>query len=298
MSYPVSTSIHLVRDEAYRIPIEEIVGRTVGAGFRYLDFNFLDLQNSLSSPFVQDDWLRFVDRAGETAAKYGACFNQAHAPVHNGVRYPGMTDADVTRFQERAIIACERLGIPWMVFHAIYTSDSDWFAINHRIFDPLLEFSRKHGVGIALENTWVKLQDVPLWRTETLIELADSFHDPMVGICWDTGHCNVYGGKAELKQYTNQYTEITKLGKRLKALHIDDNFGVVDDHLAPFEGLINWSEVMRALRDIGYEHSFTFEAHNAVRRIPMQHRALFEAKMRYLHEVGETLVRWDGELID
>lgn len=294
MAYPVSTSIHLTADPDYIVPYETQIRRITDGGFRFLDFNFLDLTNSNSSPFVGKDWLAFIEHVGEIAADNGAVFNQAHAPVYNGIRYPGMTDEDVFMYQERAIIGCARLGIPWMVYHAIYTEDPDWMRINHRAFDRVIELSKKHGVGVAFENTWIKLQNVPLWQTEALIELCDSYRDPIVGICWDTGHGNVYGGDPELLKYTNQYTEITKLGKRLKALHIDDNNGIDDDHVAPFEGKIDWGSVMRALRDIGYEHSFTYEAHNAVRRIPACMPQVVDQKIRYMHELGEALVRWNG----
>lgn len=93
----------------------------------------------------------------------------------------------------------------------------------------------------------------------------------------------------ELKQYSNQYKEITKLGKRLKALHIDDN-RMNDDYIALLDETINWEAVMRALRDIGYEHSFTFEAHNAVRRLP---ECMVDEKIRCIHRIGEILVSWN-----
>ena len=290
MNYPVSTSIHLRFDKTYSVPVNDQIERIIKGGFQYLDFDFLDWNADLRSPFITDDWERWVTSAGELAAKHGVQFNQAHAAVYNGLRYPGMTDADVTEQIVRSIKGCAMLGIPWMVFHAIYTADPNWMEINHGIFDPLLEVAQKYNVGMAFENTWPILENVPLAKTEALIELVDSFHDPLVGICWDTGHGNIHGGKEHLKQYTDQYKEITKLGKRLKALHIDDNNGYVDDHIAPFEGVINWNDVMRALRDIGYEHSFTFEAHNATRRVP---ESLADQKIAYLKRLGDTLVAWD-----
>lgn len=291
MSYPVSTSVHFRFDENYQVPLEKEIERIIRCGFRFLDFNFLDWNSDRRSPFTGEHWESWITGCGETAAKNGAVFNQAHAPCHDGMRYDGMTDADFFELQVRAIKGCAMLGIPWMVYHPIYTDSPDWMRINHEIFDPLAEVSRKYGVGMALENTWISRQNVPLWRTENLIALADSFADPIVGICWDVGHCNMTAGRDDLKEYTDQYRELTKVGKRLKALHIHDNSGCRDDHIAPFDGNIDWDSVMRALRDIGYEHSFTYEAHNAVRRIP---EGLVDERIAYLHRLGETMVRWDG----
>ncbi|NLE12966.1 MAG: sugar phosphate isomerase/epimerase [Clostridiales bacterium] len=287
MNYPVSTSVHFRFDTDYKVPLNDQISRIIDGGFKYLDFNFLDWNADRRSPFVGPDWESWIDGAGELAAKRGVKFNQAHAPVYNGLRYEGCTQEDIHEFQLRAIRACAKLGISWMVYHAIYHDNTDDFSINHETFDPLLEEARRCGVGMAFENTWVTLQQYRLWRTEDLIELADSYNDPLVGICWDTGHCNVYGGIPELRKYTDQYNEIMKLGKRLKALHIDDNNGYVDDHIAPYDGVIDWNSVMRALRDAGYEHSFTFEAHNAVRRVP---ECLADERIAYMKRLGDTLV--------
>ena len=294
MSYPVSTSIHLTFDATYTTPVGHQVERIAKTGFRYLDFNFLDLNRTVQSPFVGPDWERYVDEAGEAAAKNGAVFNQAHAPCYDGLRFPGMTDADVAVYQARAIQGCAKLGIPWMVFHPIYGDGSleECLAYNHAVLDPAFELCKKYNVGMAIENTWITRVHCPLSVTENLITLADSFQDELVGICWDTGHGNVYGGTEELKPLTNQYEQLMKVGKRLKATHIHDNYGVDDNHVAPFEGLINWADVMRALRDIGYQHSFTYEAHNAVRRIPAECTDLVDAKMAYMHRLGTELVRW------
>jgi len=291
MNYPVSTSIHFRFDFDYKVSLNEQIAQIIRGGFTYLDFNFLDWNADRRSPFVGPDWESWIDSAGELAAKMGAKFNQAHAPVYNGLRFPGCTQEDIFEFQLRAIRSCAKLGIPWMVYHVIEENHPDWIAHNHEYFAPLMEEAKKYGVGMAFENTWVARQNVPLWQTEALIEFCDSWKDPNAGICWDTGHCNMTGGKPELRKYTNQYTEITKLGKRLKALHIDDNNGFMDDHIAPFDGIINWDDVMRALRDVGYEHSFTFEAHNAVRRLP---ESLADEKIAYMKRLGDTLVSWDN----
>lgn len=296
MSYPVSTSIHFRFDKDYKVPVTHEIERIAKCGFRHLDFNFLDWHRDPRSPFLGDNWEKWIDEAGNTAAKNGADFNQAHAPV--GTDGLGADIPHLRELQLRAIKACGKLGIPWMVFHALYNNGPEFFDLNTEHFRSLLDECYKNNVGIAIENIWPVWQDCPIWKTEELIRLVDGIGDPMVGICWDTGHCNMTGNShnwrarclPELKQYSNQYKEITKLGKRLKALHIDDNNGMDDDHVEPFEGTINWEDVMRALRDIGYEHSFTFEAHYAVRRLP---ECLVDEKIRYLHHLGETLANWN-----
>ena len=153
-----------------------------------------------------------------------------------------------------------------------------------------------YGVGICVENTWPVLQRHPLWQTDELIAFVDGLGDDrVVGICWDTGHGNVTGNghnhmrgaNPTLADCGDQYKNLTKIGKRLRALHINDNNGLDDDHVMPGIGTIRWDEVIRALDDIGYAHSFTYEAHHAVCRLRPEAK---DAAARLLHDVGVGLV--------
>ncbi|MBQ3078507.1 MAG: sugar phosphate isomerase/epimerase [Clostridia bacterium] len=303
MAYPVSTSIHLTFDKNYIIPIADQVSRIAKNGFEYLDFNFLDWFYDPRSPMVGNEWEKWVASAGDAAAKHGARFNQAHAPC------PIFTCAHdkelLWELDRRSIIGCHMLGIPWMVYHAIpdpkqYGSNQDVFTFNREFFAPLQELSHKYGVGIAIENVWPVNEHLPYCRTEALIDFVDSFKDPLVGICWDTGHGNLtcnsnnYKGanRPELLKYADQYKNITMIGKRLKCLHIDDNAGMDDDHIPPLFGFINWRDVIRALDDIEYEHSFTFESHTSfehLRDIGFTGETL-DLNIRLLHRIGVDLV--------
>jgi sugar phosphate isomerase/epimerase len=51
----------------------------------------------------------------------------------------------------------------------------------------------------------------------------------------------------------------------LRGLHINDNYGDMDSHVAPFQGTTNMDAVMQGLLDIGYGGYFTFEASNILR---------------------------------
>ena len=296
MCYPVSTSMHLCFDNDYRVSAGEQGARIAKCGFQFLDYNFLDWQVDPRSPFLQDNWLDWVLKTGEAVEKAGAKFNQAHAPVHKSIACRTVATRDL---QLRAIEACGRLGIPWLVFHTLDGVEDYTFDFNRDYFTTLLDACHKFNVGMAIENSWPIRSFCPLSKTEGLVQLVDYINDPLVGICWDTGHGNVvgksrYGWRGDVQcafeDAADQYAQLTKIGKRLKALHVNDNGGMDDDHLEPFAGTVNWNDVMRALRDIGYEHSFTFEAHNAVVHLP---EALKNRKIALLHDIGEALVHWD-----
>lgn len=301
MAYPVSTSIHLFHDPEFRVSINEHIERHIAAGFKFLDFSFLDWQADPRSPLIGDNWEAWIKSARKTADENGAVFNQAHAPTACQI-YANDYEA-LLAICKRAIYSCEILGIPQLVFHSFAHPErlgrtGSWLDENRIFFSKLLDDARCHNVGICIENLWpiYKLTGgEPQWNTDILLSLVDSLDSEIVGVCWDTGHGNFTGNGRlfrgrdvpELLPHADQYANITKIGKRLRALHINDNNGHDDDHLMPYHGIIKWDEVIRALDDIGYNHSFTLEAHNAVAHLPESRK---DEMARFMHDVTVGIV--------
>jgi len=73
----------------------------------------------------------------------------------------------------------------------------------------------------------------------------------------DTGHCNLHGRAPEQM--------IRVLGDRLFHLHVHDNHGDWDHHLPPGTGRINWPEIFKALRSVGYDRTMTIEVFSSDR---------------------------------
>lgn len=218
-----------------------------------------------------DDWEQKIDQLGETAAKLGISFYQCHLPFIPGCSpyacadfkrpdYAGYFD-ECTR---RAYIACGRLGVKWAVAHPRTYPEFNYenkasLKANHAWQDRFVELGIKNGTGAAIENMLPfldrKLSVKYCEHYDQLIEYVDSFHDPMVGICWDTGHAN--------QMQFNQGRALRAIGKRLKALHINDNYyGNRDEHLLPYMGEVDWPDVIDALAEIGYEGTLNYETQN------------------------------------
>jgi sugar phosphate isomerase/epimerase len=87
-------------------------------------------------------------------------------------------------------------------------------------------------------------------RVEELVAIVDGASSEAVGICMDTGHCNLSGNVVEW---------IRALGSRIISIHLHDNDGSDDQHLPPGEGSINWLAFASALREIGYSQPITLE---------------------------------------
>ncbi len=296
MKLDISTSLNLIFDGTFHTSVKEEMLHLAKCGFRVFDFNFNDMCSTLASPFVGKGWQAYLEEIKEFAEQNGMRFGQAHSPIVECPTYEGCGEDGFRELQYRTIEGSARMGIPWLVFHPIEKigTEQECLDYNYEYFAPFVEACRKHGVGLALENTCPAYLRSEMSKTDTLLALVDRFHDESVGVCWDTGHGNVHGGQKSLMASVDQYKNITKIGKRLKVLHVSDNTGFHDDHVAPFEGNIKWQDVMRALGEINYKGTFNYEAHFAVRRIPTCAPELLEAKLSYLYKVGKVIVERFG----
>ena len=99
------------------------------------------------------------------------------------------------------------------------------------------------GVDIGLENVWNKFLVSPL----EMRSFIDAVGSDWVGAYFDVGNV-VYTG------YPEHWIRI--LGKRIKKVHFKDYRclpGTLNAFVDLLSGDVNWPEVMRAFRDIGYE---------------------------------------------
>lgn len=246
---------------------EEVVKQLYDAGYRVLDFAFV-LHNSAGYILKEDDWQQRIDGVANLAAKLGVTFSQSHLPYVTDTQFnadasfkqPGYMDY-FKECMRRSYIGSGMLGVRYATLHPIscpefcYEEEATLKA-NHEFFDEFIELGIKHNVGTAYENMLPVLDRRYPARYcthyEQLIRLVDSYNDPMVGICWDTGHAN-------FMQF-DQERALLAMGYRVKNLHINDNHNCNrDEHLQPFMGYINWESVMRGLAKIDYDGDLTYE---------------------------------------
>jgi len=118
-----------------------------------------------------------------------------------------------------------------------------WAVECYRSLGPVLE---RYGVTIAIE---------PLNRFETYFlntaadsaALCEQINHPNVGILFDTFHANI-----EEKNIGQAYRTV---GQHLKHVHTCEN-----DRGTPGSGHVEWTDVFRALRDMGYDGWLTIES--------------------------------------
>ncbi|NLD88709.1 MAG: sugar phosphate isomerase/epimerase [Clostridiales bacterium] len=226
------------------------------AGFKYVDIS-LGTAMKPNSPMCGDGWETWADDIGNTAARLGLTFVQAHSS--DTVYDKGEKRDYLTSMIERQLLICEKLGVPGIVVHGIPKPQGereDFMVKNTEFYRDLLKTSEKTGVMIYTENTC--RQNCPtyyIFNGDDANELCSRVNHELFGVCWDTGHAHVHG--------TEQYSSIITMGKNLKALHIHDNYGVADVHIQPYAGNLCFDAVLKGLVDAKYTGPFTLEAYCA-----------------------------------
>lgn len=267
MKVSAATGIYQQRgDSPIHRDLNEVITVLHDIGYDTFDLSLASLEQP---EFILkgDDWEKKIDRLGNTAAKLGVTFFQSHLPfvpncsmqAYPAFQTPGYREL-FFEYTRRAYCASAMLGIKWTVLHPLTFPEHNYenkasMEGNHALYDSYVELGVKRGVGTAIENMvppqgW-KLGMIYCQHYEQLIELVDSFADPMVGICWDTGHANL--------SFLDQERALRTIGSRLKVLHINDNHGMRDEHVLPYMGTVDWDALIRGLVEIGYDGALSYE---------------------------------------
>lgn len=244
----------------YGLTAEESIIAINQAGFRYIDYSFgCDYQTH--SGFYGNDWQSHADKMIRLSEKLGIKFVQAHSPMGQ----PFGDDEHTFRFIEDtklSIKSAAYLGIPNIVVHSGHISGitkEQNFEQNKRFYYELLPVAEEVGINILTENYNTMWDPNTYWNDNAVetAELCDYINHPRLKVCWDTGHGN-------LREHTNknlsQREALDLLGNRVYALHVQDNYGMDDDHIIPGFGTLCIDSLMYGLKDINFDGYFTFEA--------------------------------------
>lgn len=225
------------------------------AGFRYAD---LSMYNNEAAAYMHDNWKEDIRQLKDEADKLGVTFVQAHSPAFETLETldPREDPVEKTKQTIRSIEICAELGIPMTVVHAGVkrnTPREETFRLNKEFYQKLVPTMEKTGVMVLVENVGIGDNNGRFYMNsaQRLLDFIAYFDHPLLGVCWDIGHANVFG---------SQHDEIVKLGKHLKAIHYNDNDGKNDLHTSPFLSTLDNDDAMRGLVDAGFEGPFTFEA--------------------------------------
>ena len=137
---------------------------------------------------------------------------------------------------------CRENGIDLVCMHLTSKSEApEPNEIGLKRFQEIADYAQELGIKIAFENTKIK------GYQEYILK---NIKNDNVGICLDSGHLHAH--------FKDEFDwELFK--NRIFAIHLHDNDATDDQHLIPFDGNIEWKEVIKKLKEANYNGPVTLE---------------------------------------
>ena len=232
------------------MPVLDEIDSFAGMGFDYLEL-------AMDPPMAHHSSLSLRKKDIVAALQDNGLGLICHLPTF-------LSTADLTESLRRASVTemllslnvAAEFGAKKVVLHPSMASGMGAFVVatvKGYAFDFLSEMvvgARQFGLTICLENMFPRnLLGV---EPDDFEEIFRAF--PSLKLTLDTGHANIADpqGKRMLRL-------VERFGKRLGHLHFSDNKGKRDDHLAIGEGNVNFPELVRSLKALGYDDTLTLE---------------------------------------
>ena len=211
---------------------------------------------------IKDPWYQDVEEMKRTCAsrreaaeKNGITISQVHGPWPTDDTVPENRRAVWDLFH-RSLYGAYLMGSPILVVHPQMPfgwggpEDPDEAErVTVGLLEDLMPDAEKYGVTVCLENMPFKKQRI---STMPYIRRAvESVKSEKIGICFDTGHSNVFG--------RDPLEDIRIAGSYLKTLHVHDNDGERDLHLTPFLGTVPWARFIQGIAESGFQGPLSLE---------------------------------------
>lgn len=239
-------STHIFARERLR---GEHLDRIAGAGFSTIEI----FANSHQVDFDNREHLGELESA---VNRNNLMVNSVHAPfyrsleaIQNGEHLNiASTDPEERTFSvneiARSLVLATLFEVDYYVLHFPPESHTPSLL---KSLDHLMNLARDLDVRLCFEN----IPGNGSSTTEVLHFLEE--HKIPMGFCFDIGHSHLRGRSLD---------DIRDHGVDFHTTHIQDNDGSGDTHHLPFEGTIDWSLCMKALREADYKWGFILEVRN------------------------------------
>lgn len=233
--------------EPFETVIEELISAGIGAA-------------ELSTEHGEELFRRSeqVEETGAAVRAFLAERNFIMTQGHLPIAFKIVAQRDQLSTLLRYIDLYEACGVKNMVLHCDISRNlpdipfENMFDENVKSLKVIAEHIKGRDICICLENLHTSYPNGLCDYADKILKIIDAVGSDRFGICLDTGHLNLSQG--------DQVEFIRTAGKYLRALHIADNRGIKDDHLAPYNGgNIDFVRVLRALYEVGYDGLFNLE---------------------------------------
>ena len=160
------------------------------------------------------------------------------------------------------------VNVPWNPESEIVPYEAVYERVSNALKEAV-KVAEEYKVNIGVENVWNMFLLSPLEMRNFIDEVKSEY----VGVYFDVGNVLISG-------FPEQWIRI--LGNRIRAVHFKDfkrAIGNINGFVDLLEGDVNWPEVMKAFREIGYQGYVTAE--------------LFPPKFHSQHLIEKTSLAMD-----
>jgi sugar phosphate isomerase/epimerase len=249
------------------VPVLDEIAAFAGLGFDYLEL-------AMDPPMAHHRILHAARGSIRKALKSSGLGLVCHLPTF-------LSTADLTESVRLASIAEMRqsmevaaeLGCDKVILHPSMASGMGVFILDEvkrHAFDFLATMAasaERLGVAICLENMFPRY-GIGV-EPDDFGEIFDRF--PSLGLTLDTGHANIGDRRGRRLKGL-----VSRFGQRIGHIHISDNRGRHDDHLAVGQGSVNFADLVHRLKTVGYDDTITLEVFDENRQMLVESRARIE----------------------
>ena len=167
-------------------------------------------------------------------------------------------------------ISCKNLGINLVIMHLTKTPTApDYSELGLQRLKTLVDYAQELGLVIAVENTR---------HRQHFDYVLGNIKSANIAVCFDVGHCHMcFENGFDFSLYQN----------RIAVIHLHDNDGLVDQHLLPFDGTVDWKETINGLKRANYQGDVVLEL---CYRDDYLQRAIVDFYKR-AYQIGQELLR-------
>ncbi len=156
-----------------------------------------------------------------------------------------------------------------------------------RSLDELLPMAEKLGIVICIENIWYQIN-----TPERLLGIKQEFPTDALGFCYDSGHANLMDKGRNFpdsnpfkywKDVPPQFDDriLEKMLPHVVNCHLHDNNGIVDQHVNPGRGTVDWKHIVGLLKQaprlqVIQSEVIPVRVHDSIRDICAKFRELGE----------------------
>ena len=216
------------------VSVIETINAIKNAGFKNV---FIQWYNNKEWSPTQEEQLKLIREKGLNVI----FAHLGYQDINNLWVEDAIGDKLVDRYKND-IRVCKDNDIPMVIMHL--TSKSKAPQYNERglkRLQEIVDYAESLNIKVAFENTKIK---------GYLDYVIKNINNKNVGICFDSGHYHVH---------FNDELDFSSFKNRIFAVHFHDNDKSDDLHLLPFDGTLDWENVIKNLKECNYNGPITME---------------------------------------